>query len=288
MSFFIYPYNSASASVKVLKQGLQAKVIRLKNSRYRNRFDHTIINYGNSRRPESLRGVPMINEPEQVAIASNKLSAFNALQEARVATVPFTNSREMAEEWLALGFKVFVRSVLNGHSGEGIQVIEPSSNSELSDIANRLREIGNDELAEIVDEYTEESVPDLPDAPLYTLGIENHGEYRVHVVNDEVILYQKKSRRVDEEGEVDEPDDIEATVRNLSTGWVYRTSNLRRLDRVEELARQAIDALQLDFGAVDIIMNEDGEVFVLEVNTAPGLGNTETREAYIEALSNFN
>jgi len=47
----------------------------------------------------------------------------------------------------------------------------------------------------------------------------------------------------------------------------------------------AVDALCLDFGAVDIIYNEhEDKYYVLEVNSAPGLEGT-TLEKYVEALT---
>jgi glutathione synthase/RimK-type ligase-like ATP-grasp enzyme len=47
---------------------------------------------------------------------------------------------------------------------------------------------------------------------------------------------------------------------------------------VREAAKQAIAAVGLDFGAVDILASKDGrEVWVLEVNAAPGLGGSMPR-----------
>lgn len=289
--FRIYPYKVGSASARALKDALGAMIIKLENSRYRYRNAHTIINWGNSRRPSWMStDVPVINQPESVEIASNKLDTFERLQAEMIATVPWTTDKSLAQGWLNDGVKVFVRHSLTGHSGEGIEVISPREESdfnvELTHIINRLRTINYHSLADNLIEDLEDISVSLPDAPLYTYGVSNTGEYRVHVFDGEVILYQKKSRRVNEEtGEVVTAEGEEADVRNLASNWVYRTGNLRRLERVEELAINAVRALGLDFGAVDIIKDENGEVYVLEVNTAPGLGNEATLEAYVRAFN---
>ena len=291
--FKIYPYKVGSASVKKLKTALDAMIIKLEGSRYRYRNTHTIINWGNSRRPSWMSDdVPVLNKPEDVAIASDKLRTLEKLEGDGIATVPFSRDAEDARDWLSEGSKVFVRHSLTGHSGEGIEVIEVEGKQTrlfaIQEAQRILDEAGLEEASDELDEvYNQiaEDIPDLPDAPLYTLGVQNHGEYRVHVFGGEVILYQKKSRRVDEDGNVVSPDGEEADVRNLASNWVYRTGNLRRLDRVEELAVNAIQSLGLDFGAVDIIKDENGVVYVLEVNTAPGLGNEATLDAYVRAFN---
>lgn len=285
--FKIYPYKVGSASVRKLKELLDATIIRTENSQYRYRAGHKLINWGNSRRPAWMTSdVAILNRPEAVAIASNKLHTLEALASAGVAHVPYTTDKDLATDWLTYGTKVFARQTLTGHSGEGISVHKVSdSHLELDRIAGELEALGHKWLAErVMEEYNEiifeDSISILPQAPLYTQGIDNHGEYRVHVGNGEVILYQKKSRRIDEDGNVVTAEGEEADIRNLASNWVYRTGNLRRLERIEKLAIDAVTALSLDFGAVDIIKNQNGEVFVLEVNCAPGLKNEETCLAY--------
>jgi hypothetical protein len=303
--FRIYPYKMASQSARRLRDALNGKLIKLENSRYIPRENHTIINWGNSNVPAWEPFHNIVNEPEMVGIASNKLTALGVLHDESVPAVDYTDDSAAAQEWLNQGHRVYARHQLNGHSGEGIEVIEPNTTPVLSaeqeeqlevldDVSFALSDIGYNQLASQVREAIDDMEPEgtsnselVPEAPLYTKGINARGEYRVHVVNGEVILYQKKSRRVDEDGEVDTPDEDETEVRNLETGWVYRTGNLRRLERVEQLAIQAVDVLGLNFGAVDIIMDTNGDVFVLEVNTAPGLGNEETLNAYVEALNVF-
>lgn len=295
--FKIYPYKVGSQSARILKAGLDAVIIKTENSRYRYRAGHTVINWGNSRRTERMAGVPMLNQPEAVAVASNKLMTFQELYENAVPIVDFTEDRHTAQTWIEEGATVFVRNKLTGHSGEGIEVIKPVDMTEhehvavLTDIAGTLAGHGYDDLSEEVLGHLGElelvEQVEVPDAPLYTKGVENRGEYRVHVLRGEVILYQKKSRRLDDDGEVETIEGEEADVRNLESNWIYRTGNLKRLERIEELAIDAIEALKLDFGAVDIIMNQEKEVFVLEVNSAPGLGNTDSVDAYTTAFNNL-
>ena len=256
-NFKILPYKVGSASVKKLKVALNALIIKTEGSTYRPKDDHLIINWGNSKRPPwATADTPIFNDPEAVATASNKLLTLQRLLEENVSTVEFTADSSLADIWVENNSKVFVRRKLTGHSGEGIEVTEGI-----------------------------EIVPD--GAPLYTRGVHNNGEYRVHVFDGEVILYQKKSRRVDEDGNVVTAEGAEADVRNLASNWVYRTGNLKRLERIETLAIDAVRALGLDFGAVDIIKDADGNVFVLEVNTAPGISNTETANAYISAFQSL-
>lgn len=289
--FKIYPYKVGSASVKKLKDSLNGMVIKLEGSRYRPRLNHIVINWGNSRTPNWYNDdVQILNHPDMVAIATDKLKTFEALRRDGVKHVPYTTDKDVAEAWLVDGDKVFSRETLTGHSGEGIGVHIHEQNEltgALALIAQQLDNLGFNNIARRVEDEMTDTLPELPHAELYTRGVKNHGEYRVHVMDEEVILYQKKSRRVDEDGNVVTAEGEAADVRNLASNWVYRTGNLKRLERVEQLAIDAIKSVGLTFGAVDIIMDEDGEVYVLEVNSAPGLGNTETLEAYTNGFNKF-
>ena len=81
--------------------------------------------------------------------------------------------------------------------------------------------------------------------------------------------------------------DANAKVRNLANGWIYAKDNIVPLkEKATSLAIQSIEALGLDFGAVDLIYNEKYDTYyVLEINTAPGLTGT-TLNNYTEALLN--
>lgn len=291
MRIRIYPYKLGSESARKLKDGLIRmghNVLCVKpDGRYRYRDGDLIINWGNSLVPEWMSNNAVnntLNKPHNVANATNKINTLQTLFSSEIPTVPFTTDKEVAKEW---GAKVYVRTILNGHSGVGIQIIDCGINQEeksrIDAISSELDDLGFHYLAEQLQEEYDGGIvaPELPDAPLYTKAIRNTGEYRVHVFKGEIIDYRKKSRHRE-----DEPTEAQGAIRTLANGWIYRSQNLERLERVENLALSAIDALGLDFGAVDIIKDENGDVFVLEVNTACGMEDN-TLAKYLEAINNM-
>lgn len=89
--------------------------------------------------------------------------------------------------------------------------------------------------------------------------IEAEREYRVHIFNGRSIRVSRKDFT---------PHDDKI--------WTAVPAGDIPLRRVRTAAKEAVAALGLDFGAVDILARgeRNEEVFVLEVNTAPGLGGT--------------
>jgi len=149
-------------------------------------------------------------------------------------------------------FPVVCRTKLNGHSGEGIV------------IANNAEE--------------------LVDAPLYTKYVKKKDEYRVHVVKDGIVFVQRKARKLDVE-------DPNWQVRNLAGGFAFVEVDILQVpEDVTQQALDAIAALGLDFGGVDVMWNErEGKAYVLEVNTACGLEDRTAdkyREAFLNVMQN--
>lgn len=103
-------------------------------------------------------------------------------------------------------------------------------------------------------------------------------EFRVHVVAGEVIRVQGKF--------LDNPREAVPWIRNYKTGYRFRTPR-KKLNR--DRTQQAIDAvraLELDFGAVDLLLSDSRTPFVLEVNTAPACSPL-TGRAYVDAFKKF-
>lgn len=248
MKTYLYPYKMGSAGAKALAEALGIKRIRREKSKFRGRADKTVINWGNGSLPDQVEACNVINKPEAVNKAGNKLLAFQALKENENVNIPdFTEDADVATEWLADGI-VVARTVLRGHSGNGIVLCEQDD--------------------------------DLVDAPLYVKYVKKTQEYRVHVVQGKVIDQQRKARKKDVEDE-----DVNWKIRNHDNGFIFMREGVDLPEVALEQASLAIDALGLDFGAVDLIYNEkQDKYYVLEVNTAPGLTGT-TLDNYKEAFN---
>lgn len=238
---------------------MKRKIPRLfiEGGTYQPRPNDKIINWGSSQVPgnwKQFHGFAdiFLNSPVDVAISSNKLKTFNAfaLPQADMHGLypDFTTQVEVAKEWVANGCLVVCRTKLSSHSGEGIILA------------------------------TKEE--DLPaNCPLFVKYVKKAKEFRVHVAFGNVIDVQEKRKRIDY------TDEVNYAVRNHHTGWVYCREQIDEPNTLREVAIKAINALCLDFGAVDIIYNRYKDAcYVLEVNTAPGLEGTSV-DNYVNAFS---
>jgi D-alanine-D-alanine ligase-like ATP-grasp enzyme len=125
---------------------------------------------------------------------------------------------------------------------------------------------------------TEDVLESVEDTQLFTRGIKDGKEYRVHVFKGVVIDIVEKRRR----NGVDESV-ADSSIRNLANGYVYCREDVSLALNGKLAAISAVVALGLDFGAVDLIYKDD-KPYILEVNTAPGLeGTTMTR--YVNAIT---
>lgn len=248
MNAIILPYKNGSRSGAALANALGVRQIRLAGSTIHRQRSKTIINWGNSGRNLPPHGIgdqhEMINTCHVVSDAADKLRTFNVLGSSSTRIPEYTTEFEIACEWLDEGAKVVERHQLTGHSGEGINIVEES-------------------------DYLSSQVP------LYVKYVKKQDEYRVHIMDGQVIDVQRKARRSDVPDE-----DVNWQVRNHQNGFCYMRENVNPDTDVIVQALNAIEALGLDFGAVDVIWNaHQNKAYVLEVNTACGLEGT-TLERY--------
>ncbi len=232
MRILVYPYKLGSKSSKALAQALNSIRIR-PYGRYRARYYDTVINWGNTTIP--YWGGNILNKPENVALATSKLTTFQKFQEHNVPCPDWTTDKQTAKQWITEGHEVYARTQLSGHSGSGIVVCSDPNN--------------------------------LTHAKLYTKRVKAKYEFRVHVFKGKVIDFQQKKRRNGAEAN--------PYIRNHSNGYVYARSDVALPEVVAQAATKAVSALSLDFGAVDIgYVSLHNTAYCYEVNTAPGLENT--------------
>lgn len=240
----VLPYRQGSRGARALADALpRGRVLKIDGTgRFRPRPDDIVINWGKTgdlpfpiRQVLNLPVCDFRNEPEDIINASNKLRFFQTMMDGCEDIIPDWWSRR--EEIPDEAFPVVCRTVLAGHSGEGIV------------IANNRDELVN--------------------APLYVKYIKKQDEYRIHVgIRNEqtsIIAVQRKARREGHENP-------NWQVRNHQNGFVYVRGGVNPPISVLEAAMRALEATGLDFGAVDVIYNQRQErAYVLEINTAPGL-----------------
>lgn len=253
MTTYVYPYKPGSQSAKELANAAGVKRIKHGRSRFKGDAQKTVINWGASAidNLEVLK-CRVINPPDRVRIASNKLNFFRAVQLAnQEALIPeFTTDIEVARGWLRDGHRVVVRRTLTGHSGHGTMVCR-----------------GDDK---------------LPQAPMYVKYIPKKQEYRVHVMGGRIIDKQRKARKM-----FDPNPDWE--IRSHERGFVFSRQNVTLPECVVDAALKVADAVGLDFAALDVIYNEaSNRAYVLEANTAPGLEGSTIKNYIASFKELFN
>lgn len=258
---YILPYKAGSAGAKALAGALGCKRLKLKGSKFIHRPDRLVINWGNND-AHFLGGILVRDNPSlnggidpagvpRVVRATNKLDFFDILNQNMPECIPeYTESQKIARQWCEEGRIVVCRKLLNASSGRGIV------------IANRPENVCQ--------------------APLYVAYVKKQDEYRVHVFAGEVIDIQRKMRKKEV------PDEkVNWQVRNLEGGFIFGREGIQPPEGIDKLCIDAVEVLGLDFGAVDVIYNKhEDKLYLLEVNTAPGLEGT-TLEKYTEAVRKY-
>lgn len=246
--FKVLPYRAGSRGCAELARGLNSRVLRLQGSAYRPRRGDIIINWGNSD-PPNFAPATVLNG-RGIRDASNKLRFFERVnrQDREIIPAFWTRPDDIPDN----AFPIVCRTVLAGHSGEGIVIADTRAA--------------------------------LVRAPLYVKYVKKQDEYRVHIgrgPHEGVIIdVQQKKRRQDH-------DNPNWQVRNLANGFIYAREGVDPPVCVLDVARRALACSDLDFGAVDVIYNaRENRAYVLEINTAPGITGT-TVERYASFFRNY-
>lgn len=175
----------------------------------------------------------------------DKLTQYQWFVDNNVPALEYTTDIAVVKEWIGVGDTVFGRKYLNSSCGKGIVVMDK--------------------------EFTEP-------CPVYTRYKKKKREFRVHVFQDKVVAITEKRRRAGHDGERD------TKIRNLANGYVFCQTVENIPDGLADLAVKAAQVSKSLFRGVDIGYNEKKGLFVIEVNSAPGIQGTNLNK-YIEAIT---
>ncbi len=176
----------------------------------------------------------------------DKITQYEWFKAQNIPALDFTTDSDVVDGWLLHGHVVFGRKFLNSSCGKGIVVIEAQGN--------------------------------IPELPVYTVYKKKKREFRVHIFKDQVVAVVEKKRKKDWDGQQD------TKIRNLANGYVFVQEVVDEPDGLRELALRAAQISPSDFRGVDIGYNEKkDELFVIEVNSAPGIVGSNINK-YLEAI----
>lgn len=199
-----------------------------------------IINWG-STDPIDTRN-KSLNSPDAIRVARDKLATFNVLKEKGFEQIPKFSTAKPDDKARAKDI-ILERHSLTGQGGSGIVVKRPGDS--------------------------------LGEAPLYVWYVRKTREFRVHVCSGQAVAVQEKRR----ESETEQTED-QKLIRNRDNGWVFCVNDVVEPTGLREIAVRACSLLGLDFGAVDMIQSKDGQLYVLEVNTKPGIESPTVLAGY--------
>jgi glutathione synthase/RimK-type ligase-like ATP-grasp enzyme len=177
-----------------------------------------------------------------------KIEQYEWFKAQKLIALTYTKDISEAQGWAKEGITVVCRKLTHSSEGKGI----------------------------VVAETPEEVIM----APVYTQYKKKKKEFRVHVFRDQVVHVLEKRRKKGVEGD--------SKIRNTANGYVFCSDGVVEPSGLRALALAASKVTQSDFKGVDIGYNEKfNELFVIEVNSAPGIEGTNVQR-YVEMITNGN
>lgn len=159
----IFAYANYSESAKLLAEKTDVWMIKHEGSTFKGKQGSFILNWGAGTGVYNAKtgDATLLNPPEVIDVAVNKLAYFDQMDGPRGPRTPYwTTSKRTVKQWLEDGEVVVARTRLEGCKGDGIVVMKKPL--------------------------------DFVPAPLYTVKVDNVAEYRVYMFNDEVLDYRRK------------------------------------------------------------------------------------------------
>lgn len=185
----------------------------------------------------------------------NKLQQYQAFKNNNLPHPEWTTDINEAEQWHKDGHTVLARTLLNSFGGKGIVIFD-----ETSGFNRNIK------------------------SQVWTKYKKKKSEFRIHIFGNQIIDFAQKKKQKEANNN---NNNVNHKIRNHKNGWVYCRENIEISPTINSLALSAINTLNLQYGAVDIIWNEkEQQAYILEVNTSPGLDG-KTVDTYAQAFNTF-
>lgn len=207
----------------------------------------------------------------------NKMEDARLLREAGIQTVEVSQTRPATvsgDDPAILQYRTLVQATPQVLDRAAIQRVVDSLRLSLAQpipvaatwLPRRFNHVGGADLLR---------APAQPD--YFSKKIDLVEEYRIHSFKGKSI---RAGVKVPRDGATPH-----AWIRSFDGGWRIKYDEFKSKESMREIAAAAVEALGLDFGAVDIGRKADKSLVVLEVNRAPGLegGTTVTYANAIQA-----
>lgn len=243
----------------------------------------------------NLGSMPTMNHPNKIRVNRNKLEALNEMKKAGVNVADFVTA-DQAEAAISAGSNPITLPLIGRtkyhQGGKGFWDC-PTLSHVRHAVAEGAQYFQN--LIEIADEFrlhtfkdvgviygvkkVQRSRDEMEDAFVrqeldkHRRAAEKNGEAFDEAVLTKVFKRQAKSWAQNGANQM---------VRSNRLGWKFSKVKTVAKD-MEKEAVKALKALDLDFGAVDCCTDATGKVWILEVNTGPGLEESPF-DAYVETF----
>jgi glutathione synthase/RimK-type ligase-like ATP-grasp enzyme len=246
----------------------------------------------------NLGKAQVLNHPDAIRTNRNKLTALQMMQKAKVSVAPFASADQ-------------ITGALDNKKGEVALPLIGRTNYHQGG-ANFFTVLTRTHVNEVVAILNNQ----LKKKGYFQNFIDVKTEYRLHIVMGELIYAQRKVPRNDLKGaHVEQQSDkirrmaeknkkkldedtlkyaleyqgskiaaADNIIRSNTRGWKFSNVNLDKVNK--DLLKQAVDALaavNLEFGAVDCVIDAEDRPWIIEVNSGPGLEGTPFKK-YVAAF----
>ena len=206
----------------------------------------------------------MYNHPDEMEISGSKVEFAKMFPEYDWNPKTVFTIEEAIDG--SLKFPVIAK-IGNGHSGLGIKIFKDED--ELINFKQPFEVNGKEKSFD-----------------LYSECIDIDTEYRTIFLKDKCIIINERVACIETNKTVATKDIDE------SVDFVYVVADMKKvskefLERLNDIAKEIREKIKLDVWAIDVAIDKDDNMYVLEINSAPGLGSEKLVEVYCNVYEDW-